>query len=68
MLVLKQFFRTGDRGIVQYPEDLPDLRRILRRKKVLHYSTLKYAHNRLLKKGLSIPSSRRFSAMPVGAA
>lgn len=68
ILVLKQFFKTDYRGIVQYLEDLPDLRRILKLKKVPHYSTLKYAHDRLLKKGLSIPSSMPFSVWPVKAA
>ena len=56
ILVLRQFFRTDYRGIVQMLEDLPDLRRRLKLKKVPHYSTLCYAERRLLKKGLSIAS------------
>ncbi|HUW58511.1 MAG TPA: transposase [Planctomycetota bacterium] len=52
MLVLRQFFKTDYRGIVQMLHDLSDLRRVLRLKKVPHYSTLCYAEQRLLKKGL----------------
>lgn len=68
ILVLRQFFKTDYRGVVQLLEDLADLRRVLKLKKVPHYSTLKYAHDRLLKKGLSIPSSTPFSALPTQAA
>jgi len=63
LLVLKQFFKTDYRGIVQLLVDLPDLRRVLDLKKVPHYSTLKYAQDRLLKKGLSMPSSPPFSTL-----
>jgi hypothetical protein len=52
MLVLRQFFKTDYRGIIQMLHDLSDLRRVLRLKKVPHYSTLCYAEQRLLKKGL----------------
>ncbi len=52
MLVLRQFFKTDYRGIVQMLRDLSDLRRVLRLKKIPHYSTLCYAEQRLLKKGL----------------
>jgi len=52
ILVLRQFFKTDYRGIVQMLHDLTDLRRVLRLKKVPHYSTLCYAEQRLLKKGL----------------
>ena len=52
MLVLRQFFKTDYRGIIQMLRDLSDLRRVLRLKKVPHYSTLCYAEQRLLKKGL----------------
>lgn len=68
ILVLRQFFKLDYRGIVQYLDDLSDLRRTLDLKKVPHYSTLKYAHDRLLKKGLSIPSLDAFSALPTRAA
>ena len=52
MLVLRQFFKTDYRGIVQILQDLSDLPRVLRLKKIPHYSTLCYAEQRLLKKGL----------------
>jgi hypothetical protein len=52
MLVLRQFFKTDYRGIVQMLRDLSDLRRTLRLKKIPHFSTLCYAEQRLLKKGL----------------
>ncbi|MFQ6047989.1 MAG: hypothetical protein ACE5K7_01325 [Phycisphaerae bacterium] len=64
ILVLKQFFRTDYRGIVQWLEDLSDLRRTLQLKKVPNYATLGYAHKRLLKRGLSIPSWPPFSVRP----
>jgi hypothetical protein len=56
ILVLRQFFKTDYRGIVQMLEDFSDLRKALKLKKVPHYSTLCYAQQRLLKKGLSTPS------------
>lgn len=52
ILVLRQFFRTDYRGIVQLLHDLSDLRDALELKKVPHYSTLCYAEQRLIKKGL----------------
>ena len=64
MLVLRQFFKTDYRGIVQFLHDLPDLRKLLGLHKVPHYATLKYAQDRLLKKGLLTISSERFSALP----
>jgi len=53
ILVLKAFFKTDYRGIVDYLEELSDLRQALKLKKIPHYSTLCYAEERLLKKGLS---------------
>lgn len=63
VLVLRQFFKTDYRGIVQLLSDLPDLARLLELKKVPHYSTLKYAQDRLVKKGLSISSLPPLSAL-----
>ncbi len=63
ILVLKQFFKTDYRGIVQLLHDLPDLRKVLELQHVPHYSTLKYALDRLLKKGLLRTFSRPFSAL-----
>ena len=51
LLVLRQFFETDYRGIVQIVRDWSDLREALGLKKVPHYSTLCYAQQRLLKKG-----------------
>jgi hypothetical protein len=53
ILVLRQFFKTDYRGIIQMLQDFSDLRSALGLKKVPHYSTLCYAEERLLKKGLS---------------
>ena len=64
VLVLKQFFKTDYRGIVQLLCDLPDLCKVLGLKKIPHYSTLKYAQDRLLKKGLLRSSWPRFSGLP----
>jgi hypothetical protein len=68
ILVLKQFLKTDYRGIVQVLADWSDLRRLLGLTKLPHYSTLKYAHDRLLKKGLFSGWSRPFSVRPGHAA
>lgn len=54
ILVLRQFFKTDYRGIVELLTDMSDLRETLGLKQVLLYSTLCYAKQRLLKKGASI--------------
>jgi hypothetical protein len=54
ILVLRQFFKTDYRGIVHLLADMSELREVLELEQVPHYSTLCYAHRRLLKKGLSI--------------
>jgi hypothetical protein len=51
MLVLKQFFKTDYRGLVQWLSRWKELRDALELKRVPHYSTLCYAEGRLLKKG-----------------
>lgn len=53
VLVLEQFFRTDDRGMVTLLADLPDLRRELGLKKVPHHTTLFHARRRLAGKGAS---------------
>ncbi len=68
MLVLRQFYRVDYRGTVQIVEDNLTLRRVLGLKKIPHYSTLKYAHDRLLKKGLSTFCKTLFSVSPGRAA
>jgi len=52
ILVLRQFLRTDYRGIIQMLKDFSDLRKTLGLKKIPHYSTLRYAEKRLVKKGL----------------
>jgi len=61
ILVLRQFFRTDLRGIVAILRDSSDLRRILELRRVPHYSTLSYAHNRMFKGGVYVPASSRGS-------
>jgi len=51
ILVLRQFFKTDYRGIIQMLKDFSDIRNIPELKKIPHYSTLCYAERRLLKKG-----------------
>jgi hypothetical protein len=53
ILVLRQFLDLDYRGIVAMLTDWSDLRRALGLTKVPHYSTLCYAEERLIKKGLS---------------
>jgi hypothetical protein len=52
VLVLKRFFQTDYRGIVQILKDFPELQKTLRLKRVPHFTTLQKAEARLLKKGL----------------
>jgi len=52
ILVLRQFLKTDFRGIIQMLKDFSDLRKALDLKKIPHYSTLCYAEQRLIKKGL----------------
>lgn len=53
ILVLKAFFKTDYRGIIQFLKEFSGLKEALELKKIPHYSTLCYAEERLLKKGLS---------------
>lgn len=64
ILVLRQFFKTDYRGIVQMVRDFADLRAALDLKKVPHYSTLCYAEQRLVKKGLLTGSWPSSSSVP----
>ena len=68
ILALRQFFKTDYRGIAQMLNDFSDLRKVLALKKTPHYSTLCYAEQRLLKKGLCIDCSELFSTVPANAA
>ena len=62
ILVLRQFFQTDFRGVCGILKDWSDLREALGLKKVPHYSTLCYAHLRLVKGGHSMPSLEPSSA------
>ena len=53
ILVLRQFLKTDYRGVVGFLKDCSDVRQALGLRKVPHYSTLCYAQQRLLEKGLS---------------
>ena len=53
LLALKAFHKTDYRGLVAIVADSSDLRRDLGLARVPHYSTLKYAEARLLKRGTS---------------
>jgi hypothetical protein len=58
ILVLRQFFRTDLRSMIEWLSDFRELRETLEPKKVPHYSTLSYAERRLLKKTPSFFSRR----------
>ena len=59
ILVLRQFFRTDLRGIVAILRDSSDLRRVLKLRRVPHYSTLSYAQSRIFKGGVRVLASIR---------
>lgn len=65
ILVLREFFQTDYRGIVQLLEDLTDLQKALGLTKVPHFTTLQKAQQRLLKKGLGTIYRPQFSMTPV---
>lgn len=65
VLVLKAFFKTDYRGIIELLEDFSDLRRTLGlNDKLPHYSVLCRAEQRLLKKGLSSQFKKPSSIEP----
>jgi hypothetical protein len=57
ILALKTFLKTDYRGVVAFLADFAELRGDLGLAKLPHYSTLSYAHRRLLKGGPSSTSS-----------
>ncbi|MEM1356510.1 MAG: hypothetical protein AAGH88_16695 [Planctomycetota bacterium] len=61
ILVLRKFWKTDHRGAVVKLAEWSDLRRVLKLKKVPDHSTLWYAEQKLMKKGLSIASCPRAS-------
>ena len=68
ILALKAFFKTDYRGVVQHLADFAELRQVLGLDKVPHYSTVKKAEQRLLKKGASSGCSGISSTAPAKAA
>ena len=62
ILVLREFFKTDYRGMVQLLHDFSDLRAILGLKKVPHFTTLQKAQQRLEKRGLSSLCSTQCSS------
>jgi hypothetical protein len=65
ILVLEQFFKTDDRGIIALLADFSDLREALGLRKVPHPTTLFQARKRLAKKGVLKACSARSSQMLV---
>lgn len=68
VLALKTFLKTDYRGVVAFLADCAELRADLGLAKLPHFSTLKYAHDRLLKGGPSSTSSWAPSRPPSTAA
>ncbi len=68
LLVLKTFFKTDYRGLVQMLADFRELRDDLGLDKIPHYSTLCKALQRLLKKGSPFASSSWRPCAPRNAA
>jgi hypothetical protein len=64
ILVLRIFFKTDYRGIIQLLHDWPNLCKCLGLKRIPHYSTLCYAEQRLLKKGLLKISCEPYLPVP----
>jgi len=52
ILVLRQFFGTDYRGIIEILRDFSDLRSVLSLQKLPHWTTIQKAQQRMLKKGL----------------
>jgi hypothetical protein len=68
LLVLKTFFKTDSRGVVQMLVDFAELRDELGLTKVPDHSTICKAEKRLLIKGISFSSSSRRPCAPSKAA
>ena len=64
ILVLRTFFQTDYRGIVELLRDFSELRTALDLHKVPHWTTLQKAQDRLVKKGLLTYSSESCSEEP----
>ena len=57
LLALRQFFKADYRKTSQMVAEWSDLRQVLGLEKVPHWTALQKAHQRLLKKGVSIDCS-----------
>jgi len=68
ILVLRQFFRTDYRGIVQILHDFPNLQKVLALKKIPHFTTVQKAHQRFEKKGSGFPCWMLFADAPASGA
>jgi hypothetical protein len=68
LLVLREFLKTDYRGLEELLRDWSDLRQALGLKKIPDHSTLQKAHERLLEKKGSRPSSPPRSPRPKNAA
>ena len=64
IMVLRKFFRTDYRGVIQLLKDLPKLRKELGLSKVPHFTTVQKAEQRLKKRGSWSPSLTRFLCEP----
>jgi len=60
ILVLRQFFKTDYRGIIELLADWPNLQKVLNLTKIPHFTTLQKAQQRLVKKGLLSVSCKPF--------
>ena len=68
VLVLRQFFKTDYRGIVQILRDFPALQKALVLKKIPHFTTLQKAQQRFEKKGSGLDCSTPFGCALTNAA
>lgn len=68
LLVLKRFFRTDNRGVVEIVRDCGDLREALGLAKVPDQSTLWHVEQKLLQKGVSTDCLGPLATVGVGAA
>ena len=68
MLALRQFFKADYRKATEMLSEWSDLRKVLELEKVPHYTTLQKAHQRLLKKGVSIDCSTLSPTRPAAVA
>lgn len=68
MLALRQFFQADYRKTTEMISEWSDLREVLELVEVPHYTTLQKAHQRLLKKGVSMDFSTLFPTLPTKAA